>query len=120
MRNGLNSKDRNLIEKGFTLVELLVVIVILGILAGVAVFAVGGITDKGTKSSCEIEVREVRTAIQAFNATSPTNAYPASLAVLSVAPTKFLDREIAAGAPSFDAGYRLNSTRDDYTGGTCA
>ena len=37
-------------DKGFTLVELLIVIVILGILATVAVFAVRGITDKGQTS----------------------------------------------------------------------
>jgi prepilin-type N-terminal cleavage/methylation domain-containing protein len=35
-------------DKGFTLVELLIVIVILGILATVTVFAVRGITDQGT------------------------------------------------------------------------
>ena len=34
-------------DKGFTLVELLIVIVILGILATVTVFAVRGITDPG-------------------------------------------------------------------------
>ena len=34
-------------ESGFTLVELLVVIVILGILAAIVVFSVRGITDKG-------------------------------------------------------------------------
>ncbi len=34
-------------DKGFTLVELLIVIVILGILATVTVFAVRGITDQG-------------------------------------------------------------------------
>ena len=39
-------------DKGFTLVELLIVIVILGILATIKVFAVRGITDKGTTSAC--------------------------------------------------------------------
>ena len=34
-------------DGGFTLVELLVVIVVLGVLAAVTVFAVRGITDRG-------------------------------------------------------------------------
>ena len=38
-------------SKGFTLVELLIVIVILGILATVTVFAVRGITDQGKASA---------------------------------------------------------------------
>ena len=39
-------------DKGFTLVELLIVIVILGILATVTVFAVRGITNQGQTSAC--------------------------------------------------------------------
>ncbi len=41
-------------DKGFTLVELLIVIVILGILATVTVFAVRGITDQGQDSACAV------------------------------------------------------------------
>ena len=47
-------------EGGFTLVELLVVIVILGILAAIVVFAVGGITDKGETSACKATSRVSR------------------------------------------------------------
>jgi len=53
-------------EGGFTLVELLVVIVILGILAAVVVFAVGGINDRGQDSACDIDVRTIRTAQEAY------------------------------------------------------
>jgi prepilin-type N-terminal cleavage/methylation domain-containing protein len=53
-------------DKGFTLVELLIVIVILGILATVTVFAVRGITDQGESNACATEKRAVETALEAF------------------------------------------------------
>lgn len=55
-------------ESGFTLIELLIVIVILGILAAVVVFAVGGVSDKGTTSACKADVKTVTTAAEAFYA----------------------------------------------------
>ena len=55
-------------DKGFTLVELLIVIVILGILATVTVFAVRGITDKSHTNSCAAEQKTIETAIEAFYA----------------------------------------------------
>jgi prepilin-type N-terminal cleavage/methylation domain-containing protein len=70
-------KDKSIIEAGFTLVELLVVIVILGILAAVVVFAVGGVTNSSKTSACKIEVRTINTATQAFYAQN--NRYPTAV-----------------------------------------
>jgi general secretion pathway protein G len=67
-------------DKGFTLVELLIVIVILGVLATVTVFAVQGITSRGAKSACDAEVKTVEVAVEAYYAQN--NAYPANLAAL--------------------------------------
>lgn len=67
-------------EKGFTLVELLIVIVILGVLAGIVVFAVGGVTDRGKTSACKADVQAVTTAAEAAYAQNGT--YPASIALL--------------------------------------
>ena len=53
-------------DKGFTLVELLIVIVILGILATVTVFAVRGITDQGQDSACETDQRTLQTAVETW------------------------------------------------------
>ncbi|MEO1059247.1 MAG: type II secretion system protein [Actinomycetota bacterium] len=53
-------------DEGFTLVELLIVIVILGILATVTVFAVRGITDQGQESACEADLKTLQTATEGF------------------------------------------------------
>lgn len=55
-------------DNGFTLIELLIVIVILGILATVVVFAVGGISDRGTASACSSELRILTTAEETHGA----------------------------------------------------
>ncbi len=49
-------------DTGFTLIELLIVIVILGVLASVVVFAVGGISDRGTVSAASADERTIETA----------------------------------------------------------
>ena len=59
-------------DKGFTLVELLIVIVILGILATVTVFAVRGITDQGQTSACKTDKVTLQTAVEAFIAQNGT------------------------------------------------
>jgi prepilin-type N-terminal cleavage/methylation domain-containing protein len=55
-------------DKGFTLVELLIVIVILGILATVTVFAVTGITNRGKTSACDSDKKVLQTAEEAYAA----------------------------------------------------
>jgi prepilin-type N-terminal cleavage/methylation domain-containing protein len=67
-------------DKGFTLVELLIVIVILGILATVTVFAVRGITDQGQTSACAADKKTLEVAAEAYQA--QTGDYPASQAAM--------------------------------------
>ena len=90
--------NKNLIEQGFTLIELLVVIAILGILAAVVVFSVGGIVDRGNSSACKSEVATVNTAIQAFQAQSATQAYPAGPAVSDLSAQLVTAKLLAAGS----------------------
>ncbi len=55
-------------ERGFTLVELLIVIVILGILAGIVVFAVGNLTKDASKNACKTDEATFNSAFQGFKA----------------------------------------------------
>jgi len=55
-------------ESGFTLIELLIVIVILGVLAGIVVFSVAGISDRGNLAACKSDLNTVRVASEAYYA----------------------------------------------------
>jgi len=73
---------KNKQDKGFTLVELLIVIVILGILATVTVFAVRGITARSQTNACQVERRALETAVEAFFVDSGTQTFPTTLGAL--------------------------------------
>ncbi len=55
---------------------------ILGVLSGVVVFAVGGITGRGQTNACKADRKTVEVAIEAFRANSPTGVLPANEAAL--------------------------------------
>ena len=67
-------------DKGFTLVELLIVIVILGVLSTVTVFAVSGITSRGEDARCDADKRTVEVAAEAYYAEN--GAWPAAMSNL--------------------------------------
>src|SRR6202142_1182668 len=74
-----NWQDENIVERGFTLVELLIVIVILGILAGIVVFAVGNLTSNAKTNACGTEKSPLVTALESYKAQN--GAYPATMAL---------------------------------------
>ena len=53
-------------DSGFTLVELLVVVVIMGVLATVSVLGVRGLTDRGQASACESDQRVMEVAVETW------------------------------------------------------
>jgi type II secretion system protein G len=68
-------------EGGFTLIELLIVIVILGVLAGIVVFSVNFITDRGTNAACKTDIKNVQAAVEAYRAQN--TGYPADMDALT-------------------------------------
>jgi general secretion pathway protein G len=61
-------------DRGFTLVELLIVIVILGVLAAVTVFAVRGVTGRGEVSACAADKNTIQVAVEAYHAQNGLDA----------------------------------------------
>lgn len=72
----LNPTDRD--DRGFTLVEILIVIVVLGVLATIVVVSVRGITDRGERSSCQADRDVMATAVENFFAQQGGTAIPIS------------------------------------------
>lgn len=105
-------------NKGFTLVEMLIVIVILGILATVTVFAVTGITNKGKTSACQSDAKTLMTAEEAYNANhdvyTATQADLVNAGLMHAVSTKFVVT-LAAATTTTAAGYTLTGV----VGGDC-
>jgi general secretion pathway protein G len=60
-------------EGGFTLVELLIVIVILGILAAIVVLAIGGLSTKSKLAACNADGKTIEVAEDAYYASPSPN-----------------------------------------------
>jgi prepilin-type N-terminal cleavage/methylation domain-containing protein len=103
-------------QSGFTLVELLVVIVILGVLAAIVVFAVGGINDKGQTSACKADKSSIETAQEAYFASLPTAAHYTDMAGLVAG--KFLHEPSTLHTAMTLTGTPANATA--YAVGACS
>jgi type II secretory pathway pseudopilin PulG len=56
----------------FTFIELLTVIVVLGVLAAMIVFFLGGVTGKSAAAACNSDAKTVETAVTAFQTDNPS------------------------------------------------
>jgi general secretion pathway protein G len=55
-------------DEGFTLIEMLIVVVVLGILAGITVFGVAKFRQDAQATACDADVKIVQTASDAYAA----------------------------------------------------
>lgn len=111
---------------GFTLVETLVVIVILGVLAGIAALAAGTFTSTSARSSCTNDYRSVEAALESYreqNGGFPTagvNGIPAAAtgdAIPWLIPTLLKDQPYVANRYQIYVPLGTN-TVDVYSAGS--
>jgi prepilin-type N-terminal cleavage/methylation domain-containing protein len=60
-------------QRGFTLIERLVVIAVLAVLAAIVIFNVTGVVNRGNSSACATDLKTIQTASDAFK--GDTSAY---------------------------------------------
>ncbi len=74
---------------GFTLLEMMLVVVIMGILATVAVVAVGGNVKKARRDATIAKMRQIKVALEEYNGRYAV--YPPTLQVLTMGSMKSLE-----------------------------
>ena len=75
--------NRSLRNKGFTIVELLIVIVIIAILAAITIVAYNGITNRANQSSAKAAANSAIKKIEAYNSEALAGTYPAYPSLLT-------------------------------------
>jgi prepilin-type N-terminal cleavage/methylation domain-containing protein len=74
-------------ELGFTIVELLVVIVVIGILASITLVSYAGVTSRANTASGQTGASTVASKVAIYSADGPTNTWPTTFGSLTNATT---------------------------------
>ena len=93
----MSRQFKSLTQRGFTIVELLIVIVVIGILAAITIISYNGVTQRSNTASAQAAAQTVVNKSELFNA--DTSHYPYASTDLSADPTK--SYYLAASAVAF-------------------
>lgn len=104
--------DNKRFSKGFTIVELLVVIVVIGILASITIVSYTGITNKAKESVLQSDLANGSKQIQIFQALSTSSDYPTAINCPTPAATEVCIKTSGSNAVSL---YTYNNTSNPKT-----
>lgn len=107
-------------RQGFTIVELLIVIVVIAILAAITIVAYNGIRDRANASSAQSAARQASTKIKAWSV-EHAESYPGTLAQAGVSDsdsTTYQYRVDNAANPKFFCVTATTSNRSYYVSST--
>lgn len=81
----LQNKTRS--SRGFTIVELLIVVVVIAILAAITIVAFNGIQDRARLSAVQSDIASIAKKLEIYKNSPENNVYPASLSAASITPS---------------------------------
>ncbi len=104
-------------KKGFTILELLVVISVLVILIGIAIPRFKGMQDAAKVAQAKGELQTMQAAIESYYMNQTTKAYPASNATVGASVLSTQAPQIIPSTPPYDPFGATSSTEYVYTKG---
>lgn len=106
LENSIKSKDRQT-SHGFTIVELLIVIVVIGILAAIVIVAFNGVQGQANTTAAQAAASTVQKKAEAFNALKghyPSSTSNTTTGFAASATSALADTGVTLGTPSSSNG----------------
>ncbi len=88
-------------KQGFTIVELLIVVVVIAILAAITIVAYNGITQRTKASSLQTTVSQLAKRLESLKVSSSTEQYPVSLATAAITQPSNVTYSASPSAKAF-------------------
>ena len=111
----MNGKHTRFLSRGFTIVELLVVIVVIGILAAITIVAYTGISNKAKIASLQSDLTNASNQLKIYQATEPSNNYPTGNVCPTPGSTEICLKSSGSNNIDPSTGYVVNNSSNPKT-----